>query len=142
MKKILLILIGLSGFLNADFTKSGNIVTDSITGLQWSDISMSHLPAWAGAIEYCEELTLDGYDDWRLPNKNELLSIVDYSRYEPAISKAFKITAYHITQHYWTSTSRVHNTSSAWVIRFRSGTVHSLKKINNAGYVRCVRTAD
>ena len=42
------------------------------------------------AVEYCKNLTFAGFDDWRLPTINELLSITDDTRFEPAINEAFK----------------------------------------------------
>jgi hypothetical protein len=35
---------------------------------------------WADALEYCEEATVAGHRDWRLPNAKELQSLVDYGR--------------------------------------------------------------
>ena len=35
---------------------------------------------WEQALSYCENLSLGGRDDWRLPTAKELQSIVDYSR--------------------------------------------------------------
>jgi Protein of unknown function (DUF1566) len=36
--------------------------------------------SWQQALAWCEDLTLAGHDDWRLPNAKELPSIVDYTR--------------------------------------------------------------
>eukprot|EP01121_Diplochlamys_sp_Union-15-3_P022611 TRINITY_DN9691_c0_g1_i1.p1 TRINITY_DN9691_c0_g1~~TRINITY_DN9691_c0_g1_i1.p1 ORF type:complete len:134 (+),score=25.13 TRINITY_DN9691_c0_g1_i1:3-404(+) len=36
------------------------------------------------SIMYCEDLVLDGYDDWRLPNNKEMNSFMDESRAGPA----------------------------------------------------------
>lgn len=35
---------------------------------------------WQEALNYCEELNVANYDDWRLPNAKELQGIVDYTR--------------------------------------------------------------
>jgi hypothetical protein len=40
------------------------------------------------ALEYCEDLTLVGNGDWRLPDAHDLQSIVDYSRSPDATSSA------------------------------------------------------
>lgn len=53
---------------------------DSATGLEWMRADSSSGLEWDDALEYCNGLTLGGYDDWRLPDAHELQSIVDYSR--------------------------------------------------------------
>lgn len=57
------------------------VVRDRLTGLVWQDnIDFANVLApmsWNQAIGYCEALDLGGYDDWRMPNLNELYSIVD-----------------------------------------------------------------
>jgi len=65
------------------------IVVDTLTGLQWqyNDSAISdHDSFWRKAMEYCENLTYAGFSDWRLPNKDELATIADYGRYNPASS--------------------------------------------------------
>ena len=64
-------------------------VTDNCTGLMWqretADLtgdgvvdtfsSNADEPDWQGALQYCETLDFGGFQDWRLPNIRELLSI-------------------------------------------------------------------
>ena len=88
MKQILLIMLGLSIASYADLTKSGNIVTDSSTELQWQNDAIGSTMTWTAAITHCEGLVLDGQSDWRLPNIKELNSLVDDSRVSPSIDKA------------------------------------------------------
>ncbi len=135
MIQILLILIGLSSLSMANFSKSGNIVTDSSTGLQWQDDAIGTTTTWQGAIDRCEALVLDTHDDWRLPNKNELISIVDYSLNNPSIDSQFQNT---ISYYYWSSTSNASYPSYAWYVYFYDGSTYYSNKFNSK-YVRCVR---
>ena len=119
----------------ADFSKSGNIVTDSTTGLQWQDDAVGSTMTWQSAIDYCEALVLDSYDDWRLPNKNELITIIDYDVSNPAIDNHFQNT---ISNYYWSSTTHASNTSYAWFVYFNFGGTYYYSKYGSY-YVRCVR---
>ena len=73
-----------------EFTETEEkIVVDTVTGLQWQyhDAQVTnHSEFWKGALAYCENLEYAGYDDWRLPNKDELMTIVDFGRLNPASS--------------------------------------------------------
>lgn len=46
-----------------------------IGNLIWSDLSVNEM-TWDDAKEYCENLTEGGYTDWRLPNINELRTLI------------------------------------------------------------------
>ncbi len=51
---------------------------DENTGLTWVTLPVDGKMTWDEAVEYCENLTLGGYDDWRLPTAEELFSISDF----------------------------------------------------------------
>jgi hypothetical protein len=55
-------------------------VTDISSGLMWQESDSGQGMDWDNALGYCEDLSLAGHDDWRLPNAKELHSIVDYER--------------------------------------------------------------
>ncbi len=61
-----------------------------------------------------------GFNDWRAPSVQELVSIVDYRRSGPAIDSIFGPTA---SMFYGSSTSRVNFPDQAWGIDFLSGMV-------------------
>ena len=126
--------------MNADFIKSGDIVTDSTTGLQWQDNNetKSLKFTWIEAINYCEGLNLGEYSDWNLPNINEFKTLIDRSKKKPAIVNGFENI---VSSSYWSSSTTHRDTSSAWIIRFYYGYVNGSSKTDD-NYIRCVRTKD
>ncbi|WP_415238673.1 DUF1566 domain-containing protein [Seleniivibrio woodruffii] len=110
------------------------IVTDNVTGLMWQDNVLSSSMQWETAIATCEDLSLGGYDDWRLPTIEEIESIIDYGHYDPAIDPIFVRTA---SNTYWSHTAHV-NSFYAWRINFKNG-FSSKDGKNGNNYVMCVR---
>ena len=136
MKKIFLVIVMIITAIYADFSKSGNIVTDSTTVLQWQDDAIGSTMTWAEAIDHCEDLTLDAHSDWRLPNLKELTSLVDDSRLSPSIDTS--IFEHTTSSSYWSSTTYVGNASNAWYVYFLDGYQHTSSKSSSL-YVCCVR---
>jgi len=137
MKQILLIMIGLSISLWADFTRDGstNIVTDNTTGLQWQD-DVNISKNWTDAIAYCENnVSLGGHTDWRLPNINELYSVTDRGKRNPAMNSAFQNV---VSDLYWSSSTVVGYEYLAWSVYFDDGDDGWSGK-SGSYYVRCVR---
>ena len=136
MKYILIMILVLSSVVLADFTANSDTVIDNKTQLEWQKTTLDDNKTWGTAITYCEGLTLGGYDDWRLPNFNELYSLADKSTFNPAIDSSFG-TIFTISG-YWTSTIDASDSTSVWFIDFNTGESASYGKIDPL-YVRCVR---
>ena len=129
MKRVILTLSVVVSLATAD--------TVSIGGLQWQDDSdaKSVKRDFAGAKAYCEELSLSGSSDWRLPTIKELQSIVDIKKYKPAFKSVFKNT---VSGDYWSSTTNVAGPDYAWAVNFEYGLTESDVK-KDKFFVRCVR---
>ncbi len=141
MRKVFLVMIGLSIGLAADFvrdTETG-IVSDSVTGLQWQDNAVGRPVSWQSAIDRCENLTLGKENGWRLPNIDELKTIIDTSRVNPAIKSAFTTT--DSSYYYWSSTPYEGYEDGAWVMDFYDGHARSNYK-GTTLFVRCVRAGE
>ena len=134
---------GVSAMAGRFTDNSNDTVTDTTTGLVWQQKGDTE-KNWIGALAYCEGLAnFAGKSDWRLPNIRELLSIVDYTKFSPAIDRAkFLNTDFSdtIPFGYWSSTSYEDWKKGAWYVNFRDGTA-AITGGNKTGnrYVRCVR---
>lgn len=56
----------------------GGTITDNLTGLMWEKTPSATARIWTAALTYANGLALAGHDDWRLPNRKELRSLVNY----------------------------------------------------------------
>jgi hypothetical protein len=133
------------------YTVHGNgTVTDTVTGLMWRQCSVGQSGndcsvgsatkhTWQAALQLAGTDATAGYRDWRLPNKNELSSIVALDRYDPSIN-AFVFPNTSITR-YWTSTAGRGSDRFGWLVSFVYGAeVGNLPRYWE-GRVRLVRSA-
>ena len=109
-------------------TPSGT-VTDQATGLMWQKKSDGIERNWEAAKSYCGDLTLAGYSDWELPSKDVLKDMFE---------KKNLFDPYNRESWYWSSTSNVDSSSSAWFANFYSDSVFYGSK-SGSYYARCVR---
>jgi hypothetical protein len=104
---------------------SEDAARDNYTRLIWQrDGAASGLLSWSDAVSYCEDLSLGGYDNWRLPTLRELSTLVDEATVAPAINTTvFSNTSYGARQPdkwYWAS-HQARGSSASWGINFDDG---------------------
>lgn len=109
---------------NTDYGKNSFVdnndgtVSDTATTLMWQQADSTQGLNWQEALEYAQQSTLGGYNDWRLPNAKELQSIVDYTRSpetsnSAAIDPIFKASSIKNEggeqdyPYYWSSTTHL-----------------------------------
>lgn len=116
-------------------------IKDPVRMLLWEDTVYveEEKVNYTQALAYCDGLTLDGYNDWRVPTLEELLTLVDYKRYKPAILSDFD----HVDEEilYWSSTPYIRSKDEQWGVLFKDGST-SNASINYDRYVRCVKTIE
>jgi alpha-tubulin suppressor-like RCC1 family protein len=76
-----------------------------------------------------------GYSDWRVPNRNELASLVEHQCSSPAINAA--VFPNTVADYYWSSSPDA-DAQQAWSVDFNDGRVSGAAKTGSA-YVRLVR---
>ena len=124
----------------ASVENGDEVVNDSATGLVWQkDYVLKG--EWRQTLNYCENLVYAGYSDWRLPNKNELLSLITYRQDHPDSDFSW-IDDEAAPQYFFSSTSPRANTVA--VIFSTDGETRYMYKVENNYYqdrnVRCVRS--
>ncbi len=130
------------------YQDNGNgTVTDLATGLIWKQCAEGRSGAgcatgsaqtftWQAALQHAEAAVFAGSSLWRLPNKNELASLVERRCYDPAInSRFFPNTP---SNWFWSSSPDADYSGYAWLVYFSDGYVSDSKKYYTR-YVRLVR---
>jgi hypothetical protein len=132
------------------FTVNGACISDNLTGLMWLEAPSSTLSKWQEAMDYANGLTLCGYDDWRLPNVNELESLghAEYTK-ETCGGPACKHLADWLNTQgfsnvkampYWSSTADAIGPVSVWLKSMDSSHVYGGGAKFNFAYAWPVRS--
>ncbi len=138
MKFFMIMMIIVNLLFGSRFTKDNDIITDKITGIKWQDSPISKIAnTLEGAIKRCKILRLGGFDDWRLPKKEEILSIVNYSnKNNPEVE--IQLEKEESNNYDWTIEERSYMTHYAWFVYFKYGYSDYFYKYYS-NFIRCVR---
>jgi hypothetical protein len=97
----------------------GATVLDTTTGLEWSaDAIATNAMTWDNAKQAVVNANVAGHNDWRLPTVQELLTLVDYERRDPAINTDLFTCK---SSYYWSSTPCASSSGYAWGVYFYYG---------------------
>jgi hypothetical protein len=91
------------------------IVIDTSTSKIYYDSKPSQKVNFYSAWAYCQDMNHLGYQDWRVPTKKELVSILELSRTKVNVKHAFKNIS---NEKYWSSTEF---NKDAWYFDFDLG---------------------
>nr|WP_252737897.1 DUF1566 domain-containing protein [Marinobacter salexigens] len=123
------------------------VVVDKDNGLMWQDAPENALTKrdWAASIHHCEATTFAGFDDWRMPNINELLYVLPNNVFQHQSELVFPPGTHwtyqaSFRQPYWSSTTNYQEDTQAWAIESLSFNSERFSK-SDQYYVRCVRDA-
>ena len=105
-----------------------DIVQDKLTGLFWQmNANLAEFPlTWKEAFEFIQEINasrLSGINEWRLPARKELFSLVSHQFVNPSLPKChpFK-NVFH--GYYWTRTESARLLNQAWYVHLGGGKVY------------------
>ena len=136
-------------------------VRDNVTGLVWEvktlddgihnkdlsyrwggvthqgDFGSEFYTDWDVLVNGSNNEVFCGFDDWRVPTRHELYSIVDISRSNPTIDTDYFPNT--IPFRYWTSLPMAIASNRAWQVDFEEGDSRSIQRRVFFRYVRLVR---
>ena len=130
---------------------------DTSTGLMWKRCSegqawdaikeacvgVAASYTWQAALKRAQDVNLGingaenlNHSDWRLPNRNELASLLERQCSSPAINATLFPST--VAGPYWSSSPNAGDAQQAWSVNFTDGRVNGAAKTASA-YVRMVR---
>lgn len=118
------------------FRVAGGEVIDQATGLVW--LKLGNRPGgplfWSEALDYVAAMNRERVherDDWRLPSRRELLSLVSFETAVPALPAGHPFVGAEPTW-YWSATSSAVDPAMAWGLELLGGRMFFFEKVRSA----------
>ncbi len=125
-------------FLVHAYRTQGDVVCDAATGLTWQRAGSATYLTYRNAQHYVERLNREryaGYDDWRLPTVDELLSLMESS----VNAEGRYINPLFASEQRWCWSADRRDDETAWGVDFWYGDVYPLAQ-DGLISVRAVRS--
>ncbi|MFC1831995.1 DUF1566 domain-containing protein [Thermodesulfobacteriota bacterium] len=118
----------------------GEAVLDNQTGLVWARDSQifGKKVDWEEGVKICENIEIGRKKGWRLPTRDELITILDTSQSEPALPEGHPFlniddlataSGRPAGYHYWTSTAYKDDSERVWMVSLSVGKVQDALKL-------------
>ena len=110
------------------FEERQGVTIDLLSGLMWTrDAALTEFPqTWHEALDFIERMNDEaafGYQDWHLPERRELFSLVSHACINPALP--FDVSFENVFPgYYWTATTCSSLQDQAWYIHLGGGRVY------------------
>ena len=111
---------------------------DKQTGLIWAkntEILEKGVP-WEEAVKLCQNVEIGGQKGWRLPTRDELITLLDTSTSAPALPEGHPFSKLREFEYggkgdydYWASTEYKGNSNKVWMVHLSCGRVSDELKI-------------
>jgi hypothetical protein len=127
------------------FLSENETVIDNHTGLMWTqNASLFYFPmSWDEALNAVQEINklgFCGYQNWKIPNRKELFSLISYKTINPSLPLGHPFTDL-FAGYYWSSSTCTRLPNQAWYIHL--GGARVFKGMKYGSYmVWPVRTVD
>jgi hypothetical protein len=127
-----------SGLPNEVSYEAGDgVVLDRVTGLVWEAVASPERSGWADAKARCAALELGGHDDFRLPGRIELVTILDFDEL-PVAASVFEDV---VSDYHFSSSPASFAPGSAYSVYFGAGETTIASASPGSALSRCVAGA-
>ena len=128
-----------------DCVMGGEAILDNQTGLVWVRDAqfIGKKVSWEDAVKIVESIELGGEKGWRLPTRDELITLLDTSQSEPAlphghpflnINDLATVSGMPGGYNFWSSTAYKDDSERVWMVSFYVGKVYDSLKLMDATF--------